>query len=92
MTLVLKIHVQGAEPYEIGGGYWGEATLETAIHGEASTLAADAGSDLLEAGTEACRVLLRDQVIEAATRALVKAGDAYRDPTGVLWSLGEVEA
>jgi hypothetical protein len=89
--VILRVHVQGAEPYEIGGWGINEETLSDAIEAEAETIAQDAGSDLIEENTEACRILLRDEVIKAASRALKKAGDSYRDPTGVLWTLEESE-
>lgn len=47
-----------AEPYEIGEEIW-QHSLAEAIDAEASISAEDAGSDLLQALTAACREQLR---------------------------------
>ena len=64
--LILRVHVPGAEPYEIGDEIW-QQSLAEAITAEAQTIAADA--DLLEDGSEASRNQLRDQVTADMTRA-----------------------
>lgn len=46
--LILYVHVSGAQPYQIGDEIW-QHSLADAITAEASTIAEDAGSDLLEA-------------------------------------------
>jgi hypothetical protein len=56
--LTLHVHVPDAEPYEIGEEIWPHSLAE-AIDAEASILAEDAGSDLLQALTAACREQLR---------------------------------
>ena len=84
--LFLHVHVPGAEPYEIGDEIW-QQSLDEAIAAEAQTIADDAGADLLEDYTEASRNQLRDQVIADMTRALQRAGDTYRAPDGVRYSL-----
>ena len=84
--LILHVHVPGAEPYEIGDEIW-QQLLAEAITAEAQTIGDDAGADLLEDNTEASRNELRDQVIADMTRALPRAGDTYRAPDGVRYSL-----
>jgi hypothetical protein len=84
--LILRVHVPGAEPYEIGDEIWQEPLAE-AIAAEAQTIAEDAGLDLLEDASEASRNQLRDHVIADMTRALVRAGDTYHAPDGVRYSL-----
>ena len=84
--LILHVRVTGAEPYEIGEEIW-QQSLAEAIAAEAQTVADDAGADLLEDNTEASRNELRDQVIADMTRALVRAGDTYRAPDDVRYSL-----
>ncbi len=89
--LILNVHVPGAEPNEVGDEIW-QQSLAQAIEAEAQTIAADAGADLLEDNTEASRSELRDQVIADMTRALVRAGDTYRAPDGVRYSLTRAPA
>ena len=84
--LFLHVLVPGAEPYEIGDEIW-QQSLAEAIAAEAQTIADDAGADLLEDASEASRNQLRDQVIADMTRALQRAGDTYRAPDGVRYSL-----
>ena len=84
--IILRVHVPGAEPYEIGDEIW-QQSLAEAIAAEAQTVADDAGADLLEDNTETLRNELRDQVIADMTRVLVRAGDTYRAPDGVRYSL-----
>ena len=84
--LILHVRVTGAEPYEIGEEIW-QQSLAEAIAAEAQTVADNAGADLLEDNTEASRNELRDQVIADMTRALRRAGDTYRAPDGVRYSL-----
>ena len=82
----LHVHVPGAEPYEIGDEV-GQHSLAEAIAAEARTIAEDAGADVLEDSSEASRHELREQVIADMTRALRRAGDSYRAPDGVRYSL-----
>ena len=82
----LHVHVPGAGSYELGDEIW-QQSLAEAIEAEARTIADYASADLLEDNTEASRDQLRDQVIADMTRALVRAGDVYRAPDGVRYSL-----
>ncbi len=84
--MILKVHVPGAIPYAIGEEIW-QQPLEDAIGAEAQTVADDAGSDLIESPDPADRDQLRARVIAEMTRALVRVGDTYRAPDGVLYSL-----
>jgi hypothetical protein len=84
--LILHVHVAGAAPYEIGDEIW-QHSLAEAIEAEARTIAADVGADVLEDSSEASRNELREQVIAEMTSALVRAGDTYRAPDGVRYSL-----
>jgi hypothetical protein len=84
--LILRVHVAGAEPYEIGDEIW-QQSLAEAIATEAQTITDDAGADLLEDSSEASRNQLRDQVSADMTSALRRAGDSYRAPDGVRYSL-----
>ena len=84
--MILKVHVPGAHPYDVGDEIWQEA-LEDAIRAEAETIAGYAGSDLLESPDQFHRDALRDRVIAEMTRALVGVGDTYRAPDGILCSL-----
>ena len=87
-SLVLRVHVHvpGAEPYEIGEEIW-QQSLAEAIAAEAQTIGEDAGAHLLEDNSDASRSQLRDQVIADMTRVLRRAGDTYRAPGGVRYSL-----
>lgn len=77
-----------AEPYEIGEEIW-QHSLAEAIDAEASISAEDAGSDLLQALTAACREQLRKPDQRPMTRALARPGDTYQAPDGVRYSLLE---
>lgn len=87
--LQLTIHTADAvnDPYVLEHA---DALLE-AITAEAEIVASDAGSDLLESPAQHHRDVLRDQIIAAASRELRAAGDAYRDPVGVRWTLEDVD-
>jgi hypothetical protein len=82
----LHVHIRGAGSYEIGDEIW-QASLAEAIEAEARTIADYARADLLEDSTEALGNQLRDQVIADMTRVLRRAGDTYRAPDGVRFSL-----
>ena len=82
----LHVHIPGAGSYEIGDEIW-QSSLAEAIEAEARTIADYAGADLLENSSEASRNRLRDQVIADMTSALRRAGDSYRAPDGVRFSL-----
>ena len=84
--LILRVHVPGVEPYEIGDEIW-QHSLAEAIEAEARTMAEDVGADVLADSSEASRNELREQVIAEMTAALVRAGDTYRAPDGVRYSL-----
>jgi hypothetical protein len=84
--MILKVHLQQAESYEVGDEIWQES-LADAIRAEAETIAGYAGSGLLESPGQAHRDALRDRIVDEMTSALVSAGDRYRAPDGVLYSL-----
>ena len=84
--MILRVHVQGGQDYEIGDEIWQES-LAGAIAAEAETIAGYAGSDLLEAPDQPHRDALRDRLIGEMTKALVHVGDEYRAPDGVRYSL-----
>jgi hypothetical protein len=84
--LILNVHVPGAEPYQIGDEIW-QQPLSDAIAAEAQTIAEHAGTDLLDDPGAASRDQLRDRVTAEMTRALQAAGDTYRAPDGVRYSL-----
>ena len=84
--LILRVHLAGAEPYRIGDEIW-EQSLDEAIRFEASIIAQDAGSDLLQSPSQAHREQLRDQLIAEMTAALTQPGDSYQAPDGVRYSL-----
>lgn len=86
MTMVLKVHVQGARSYTVGDEIWHES-LADAIIAEAETIATYAGCDLLESPGQAHRAALRGRIAHEMTSALVSIGDEYRAPDGVLYSL-----
>lgn len=84
--MILKIHVPGALPYDVGDEIW-QQPLDEVIAAEAETIAGDASSDLLESPDPAHRSHLREQIVAEMTNALVHIGDSYRAPDGVLYSL-----
>lgn len=84
--MILRVHVQGAQHYDVGDEIWRQSLAE-AITAEADTIAGYAGSDLLESPDQQHRDALRDQIIAEMTAALVDAGDEYRAPDGVRYSL-----
>ena len=84
--MILKVHVPGAEPYQVGNEIW-HCPLDEAIGAEARTIAEDAGSELLESPAPEDREQLREHVIAEMTRALTQVGDSYRAPDGILYSL-----
>ena len=85
--MMLKMHVHGAEPYELGDvpGY----TLDEVIELEADNVISEANADHLEDNTDEARDELRKQVIADAQRRLNFVGDIYIDPIGVKWELIE---
>lgn len=86
--MMLKIHLHGAEPYEIGPEIW-QQPLAGAIRAEAETIAADAGPDLLESPDQKHRDQLRDRIIAEMTEALRQTEDTYTAPDGGRYSLIE---
>jgi hypothetical protein len=84
--MILTVHVPGAPSYDIGDEIWQEP-LADAIRSEADTIADHAGPELLPSPDQAHRDALRERIILDMTTALVRAGDRYRAPDGVLYSL-----
>lgn len=84
--MMLKTHLPGAEPYEIGPEIW-QQPLADAIQAEAETIAGDAGSDLLESPDQKSRDQLRSRIIADMTKALTQIDDTYTAPDGVRYSL-----
>lgn len=82
----LIAHVPGAEPWDVDDGLFCH-TIGEAISEAASQTAADAGSDLLASPDQKERDAFRDAMVEDMTRALVRLGDRYRAPDGVLYTL-----
>ena len=89
--MILKVHLDGAASHDVGDEIWHESRVD-AIHAEAETIASYAGSDLLESSDQAQRNALRDRIVGEMTAALVRVGDRYRAPDGVLYSLIEESA
>ena len=85
-SVILRVHVAGAGPHPIGDEIW-EQSLDEAIRFEASIIAQDACSDLLESPSRAHREQLCDQVVAEMTAALTQPGDTYQGPDGVRYSL-----
>jgi hypothetical protein len=81
--MILKVHVHGAAPYNVGDEIWQEP-LAGVIRAEADTIASYADAATLG---DATRDALRDRVTCEMTTALVSAGDTYRAPDRVLYML-----
>jgi hypothetical protein len=86
--MMLKIHLHGAVSYEVGDEIWQEA-LCNAIQAEAEAIADHASSDLLESPDPHQRAKLRHRIAVEMTDGLIRVGDTYRAPDGVLYSLVE---
>jgi hypothetical protein len=86
IPLILQVHLDGAEPYEIGDEIW-QQPLSDAIRAEAETIADYAGPGLLPLPGRAGRVALRNHVLIEMTAALQQAGDTYTAPDGVAYTL-----
>jgi hypothetical protein len=86
--LILQVHLDGAEPYEIGDEIW-QQPLADAIGTEAQTIADYAGPGLLPLPGRAGRVALRNHVLIEMTAALRQAGDTYTAPDGVAYTLAD---
>ena len=84
--LILHVHLDGAERYEIGDEIW-QQPLADAIRTEAETIADHAGPGLLPFPGRAGRVAIRNHLIIEMTAALRRAGDTYRAPDGVVYTL-----
>jgi hypothetical protein len=84
--MLLTFSVYSAEPYPINESWY---TLEEAIEAESHTVAAEANADHIPDPSEDTREAFRLEVVHAATAALQRPGDTYRDPLGVVWSLVE---
>jgi hypothetical protein len=84
--LMLRVHLPGAEPYEIGDEIW-QPSLAQAMTAEAEVIAQNAGAALLESPSDAHREQLRDPVVAEMTAALTRPGDRYRAPDGARYSL-----
>lgn len=89
--MILKVHLEGAASYHVGDEIW-QDSVAAAIHAEAEAIAGHAGSDLLDSPDQARRDALRDRIVDEMIAALVSAGDRYRAPDGVLYSLIEEPA
>jgi hypothetical protein len=89
--MILTVHVQGAPSYDVGDEIWQES-LADAIRAEADTIADHAGPELLGPTGEADRDALRERIVVDMTTALVRAGDRFRAPDGVLYSLTDTPA
>jgi hypothetical protein len=87
----LKVHLQGAASHDFGDEIWQEP-LADAIRVEGETIAGYAGDDLLDSPDQAHRDGLRNRIVDEMTSALVRVGDRYRAPDGVLYSLTEESA
>jgi hypothetical protein len=88
IPLILQVHLDGAEPYEIGDEIW-QQPLSDAIRAEAETIADYAGPGLLPLPGRAGRVALRNHVLIEMTAALRQAGDTYTAPDGVAYTLAD---
>jgi hypothetical protein len=86
--MILAVHVQCAPSYDIGDEIW-QASLADAIRAEAEIIAGYAGLERLGSTGEANRDALRERIVLDMTRALVRAGDRFRAPDGVLYSLAD---
>jgi len=84
--LILQVHLDGAQPYEIGDEIW-QQSLSDAIRAEVDTVAGYAGPGLLPRPGRAGQVALRNHVLIAMTAALRQAGDTYTAPDGVAYTL-----
>ncbi len=78
--MMLKIHLHGAEPYEIGPEIW-QQPLADAIRAEAETIAADGGSDLLGSPDQKHRDRLRDLLIAEMLRPSGRPKTPTQRPT-----------
>jgi hypothetical protein len=86
IPLILQVHLDGAEPYEIGDEIW-QQPLADAIHAEADTIAEHAGPGLLPRPGRFGRVALRNRVTIEMTAALRHAADTYTARDGVAYTL-----
>jgi hypothetical protein len=84
--LILQVHLDGAEPHEIGDEIWQQPLADVILAG-AETIAGYACAGLLPLPGRAGRVALRNQVLIAMTAALRQAGDTYTAPNGVAYTL-----
>jgi hypothetical protein len=84
--MILTVHIQGAPCYDIGDEIW-QASLADAIGSEADIIADHAGPELLPSPDQAHRDALQERIVLDMSRALGQAGDRYRAPDGVLYSL-----
>jgi hypothetical protein len=84
--MILKAHVPDAPSHEIGDEIW-QQSLPDAIRAVAEIIADDAGPGLLEPADKADRGALRERTKAEMSQALMRVGDTYRAPDGVLYSL-----
>ena len=82
--MILHVHVPDEPSYEIGDEIW-QQSLAVAIRSAAETIAARSQSS--EPADQAHRAALLERIVAAMTCALVRVGDTYRAPDGVLCSL-----
>ena len=82
--MILIAHLEGAAAYDVGDEIW-QVALGDAIQAEAESIVYAAGSDLFASGPKQ----LRDRIVAEMSEPLSQAGDTYRAPDGVLYSLIE---
>ena len=82
--MILHVHVPDEPSYEIGDEIW-KQSLAVAIRSAAETIAARSQSS--EPADQAHRAALLERIVAAMTCALVRVGDTYRAPDGVLCTL-----
>lgn len=87
MLMELRFNLPGAEAYTVED----DEDLADAIESEATTVAADAGSDELETGSEQEREQYKNVIKAQAAASLTGPETSYRDPTGTTWTLVEIE-
>jgi hypothetical protein len=84
--LILRVHLAGAEPYELGDEIW-QQSLADAIRDEAETIADYVDPDLLPLSGQAGRVAVRKRIVAEMTAALRHVGDTYTAPDGIAYTL-----
>jgi hypothetical protein len=88
--MILTAHLAGAACQEVGEEIW-QVPLQEAIRAEAEMIAEHAGPELL-VPVKGDRGALKERIVAEMRAALVKVGDRYRAPDGVLYTLEEAPA